>query len=95
MQLVGGRVRLLNPTKGDLLIDEEKVVEIMGVPPEKVPDVMALMGDTIDNIPGARDPERKARSRRAPQGRHRRRGRAAADSAVRQRRGSAAAMPRK
>src|SRR6202142_1453548 len=59
LQLVGGRVRLLNPTKGDLLIDEEKVVELMGVPPEKVPDVMALMGDTIDNIPGARDPNDK------------------------------------
>jgi DNA polymerase-1 len=59
MQLVGDGVRLLNPTKGDLLIDAEKVVEIMGVPPEKVPDVMALMGDTIDNIPGARDPNEK------------------------------------
>jgi len=59
LQLVGGRVRLLNPTKGDLLIDEEKVVELMGVPPAKVPDVMALMGDTIDNIPGARDPNDK------------------------------------
>jgi DNA polymerase I len=59
MQLVGGRVRLLNPTKGDLLIDSEKVIELMGVPPEKVPDVMALMGDTIDNIPGARDPNDK------------------------------------
>ncbi len=59
MQLVGGRVRLLNPTKGDLLVDEEKVVELMGVPPQKVPDVMALMGDTIDNIPGARDPNDK------------------------------------
>ena len=59
LQLVGGRVRLLNPTKGDMLIDEEKVVELMGVPPEKVPDVMALMGDTIDNIPGARDPNDK------------------------------------
>jgi len=56
MQLVGGRVRLLNPTKGDLVIDAAKVEEIMGVPAEKVPDVMALMGDTIDNIPGARDP---------------------------------------
>ena len=59
MQLVGGRVRILNPAKGDLVIDEKKVEEIMGVPPKKVPDVMALMGDSIDNIPGARDPNEK------------------------------------
>jgi DNA polymerase I len=59
MQLVGGCVRILNPSKGDLLIDEKKVEELMGVPPAKVPDVMALMGDSIDNIPGARDPHEK------------------------------------
>jgi DNA polymerase-1 len=50
----GGRIRVFIPTKGDLLVDEKKVEELMGVPPEKVPDVMALMGDSIDNIPGAR-----------------------------------------
>src|SRR5271154_758377 len=59
MQLVGGPVRILNPAKGDLVIDEKKVEEIMGVPPGKVADVMALMGDSIDNIPGARDPNEK------------------------------------
>lgn len=59
MQLVGGPVRIFNPSKGDLIIDEKKVEELMGVPPEKVADVMALMGDTIDNIPGARDPNEK------------------------------------
>ncbi len=59
MQLVGGPVRVLNPSKGDLLIDEKKVEELMGVPPAKVADVMALMGDSIDNIPGARDPNEK------------------------------------
>ncbi len=41
-------------TKQDLLVDEAKVEELMGVPPEKVTDVMALMGDSIDNIPGAK-----------------------------------------
>jgi DNA polymerase-1 len=59
LQLVGGRVRILNPAKNDLVIDEKKVEEILGVPPEKVADVMALMGDAIDNIPGARDPHEK------------------------------------
>jgi DNA polymerase I len=59
MQLVGGCVRILNPSKGDLIIDEQKVEELMGVPPAKVADVMALMGDSIDNIPGARDPHEK------------------------------------
>jgi len=59
LQLVGGRVRVLNPAKNDLVIDRKKVEEIVGVPPEKVADVMALMGDAIDNIPGARDPNEK------------------------------------
>jgi DNA polymerase I len=59
LQLVGGRVRVLNPAKNDLVIDAKKVEEIMGVSPGKVADVMALMGDAIDNIPGARDPNEK------------------------------------
>jgi len=58
MQLVRGKVRVLRPGSGpnktDLIVDEAKVEEIMGVPPEKVADVMALMGDSIDNIPGAK-----------------------------------------
>jgi DNA polymerase-1 len=60
MQLVNGGVRILRTgsggAKSDVLVDEEKVKEILGVPPEKVIDVMALMGDTVDNIPGAKDP---------------------------------------
>jgi DNA polymerase-1 len=58
MQLVGGNVRVLRPggapDKSDLIVDAAKVEEIMGVPPAKVADVMALMGDSIDNIPGAK-----------------------------------------
>src|SRR3984957_4276828 len=58
-QLVTNDVTILDPTKNDLLIDEKKVEELMGVPPSKVADVMALMGDSIDNIPGARNPNDK------------------------------------
>src|ERR1700730_12085164 len=58
MQLVGGNVRVLRPggapDKTDLVVDAAKVEELMGVPPGKVADVMALMGDSIDNIPGAK-----------------------------------------
>jgi DNA polymerase-1 len=53
MQLVNERVKVLNPQKDNLILDAAKVEEVLGVPPAKVVDVMALRGDTIDNIPGA------------------------------------------
>src|ERR1035438_10215054 len=53
MQLVNDRVWVLNPPKDNLISDPAKVEEILGVPPERVIDVMALRGDAIDNIPGA------------------------------------------
>jgi DNA polymerase-1 len=53
MQLVNDRVHILNPPKDNLICDAAKVEEILGVPPERVVDVMALRGDAIDNIPGA------------------------------------------
>jgi DNA polymerase-1 len=53
MQLVTPTVKILNPQKDNLILDPAKVVEVLGVPPEKVIDVMALRGDAVDNIPGA------------------------------------------
>ncbi len=53
LQLVNDRVQVLNPPKDNLICDAKKVEEILGVPPERVVDVMALRGDSIDNIPGA------------------------------------------
>jgi DNA polymerase I len=53
MQLVENRVKILNPMKDNLILDRAKVEETLGVPPERVVDVMALRGDSIDNIPGA------------------------------------------
>jgi DNA polymerase-1 len=53
MQLVTPQVKILNPQKDNLILDPAKVTEVLGVPPEKVIDVMALRGDSVDNIPGA------------------------------------------
>jgi DNA polymerase-1 len=53
MQLVNDQVKILNPVKDNLVLDREKVIETLGIPPEQVIDVMALRGDSIDNIPGA------------------------------------------
>ena len=53
MQLVNSSVSILNPTKDNLILDSAGVEKILGVPPERVIDVMALRGDSIDNIPGA------------------------------------------
>ncbi len=53
MQLVSTHVKVLNPQKDNLILDADKVKEVLGVPPDKVIDVMALRGDSIDNIPGA------------------------------------------
>jgi DNA polymerase I len=58
MQLVAKGVRTLRTgsggAKGDTIVDEQIVEKILGVPPGKVVDYMALLGDKIDNIPGAK-----------------------------------------
>ncbi len=53
MQLVNENVSILNPTKDNMILDSAKVEEVLGVPPARVIDVMALRGDSVDNIPGA------------------------------------------
>src|SRR3954451_11862301 len=52
MQLVeDGQVDMLD-TMNDRRITEETVIEKFGVGPDKVGDVLALMGDSVDNVPG-------------------------------------------
>ncbi|MDD7971467.1 DNA polymerase I [Roseinatronobacter alkalisoli] len=52
MQLVGGGVEMLDAMKNKRIgIDE--VIEKFGVAPDRVVDVQALAGDSVDNIPGA------------------------------------------
>ncbi|MEJ2503292.1 MAG: 5'-3' exonuclease H3TH domain-containing protein [Gemmatimonadota bacterium] len=59
-QLIDDRVALLNPGRGGQAnVDEEWVdpsnaAERLGVPPERVCDYLALIGDSSDNVPGAR-----------------------------------------
>ena len=52
MQLVGDGVEMLDPMKNKR-IDREGVMEKFGVGPERVVDVQALAGDSVDNVPGA------------------------------------------
>jgi DNA polymerase I len=52
MQLIeDGQVDMLD-TMNDRRIGREQVIEKFGVPPEKVGEVLALMGDSVDNVPG-------------------------------------------
>ncbi|WP_173934830.1 DNA polymerase I [Chelativorans sp. Marseille-P2723] len=51
MQIVGPTVSLYDPMK-DRKINVPEVIERWGVPPEKMIDLQALTGDTIDNVPG-------------------------------------------
>jgi DNA polymerase-1 len=59
-QLIGEKVALLNPGRGgpaaveEELVDETNAAERLGVPPERVTDYLALVGDSSDNVPGVR-----------------------------------------
>ncbi len=50
-QLVDGQVRLVDTMK-EKVYDREGVIEKFDVPPERIVDYLALVGDTSDNIPG-------------------------------------------
>ncbi|MBI4530660.1 MAG: DNA polymerase I [Candidatus Latescibacteria bacterium] len=55
MQLVGPGITIFNPKGGDgepEILDSSGVKEKFGVEPGRVTDVLGLMGDTSDNIPG-------------------------------------------
>ena len=55
MQLVSPTVKLYRPGKGgndDEIVDESGVMEKFGVPPEQVIEILGLIGDQSDNVPG-------------------------------------------
>ncbi|GBD98358.1 DNA polymerase I [bacterium BMS3Abin07] len=53
LQVVNDRIKVYDPAK-DIIIDADYVKNRFGVYPGRIPELMALMGDSIDNIPGAR-----------------------------------------
>ncbi|HHN64809.1 MAG TPA: DNA polymerase I [Nitrospirae bacterium] len=53
LQVLDERIRIYDPMKNKT-ISRADVIERFGIPPERIPEMMALTGDTIDNIPGVR-----------------------------------------
>ncbi len=53
LQLVDDRIKIYDPLK-DRILDRQAVIKKLGIPPERVPEFMALTGDSIDNIPGVK-----------------------------------------
>ncbi|MDH3495315.1 MAG: DNA polymerase I [Gemmatimonadota bacterium] len=59
-QLVSAHIALLNPGRGgpaavdEMWVDASNAAERLGVPPERVVDYLALVGDASDNVPGVR-----------------------------------------
>ncbi len=52
LQLVDKDVSVLSPNKQqDMLFDEKKVRQVYGLLPRQIPDMISLMGDSVDNIP--------------------------------------------
>ncbi|MDD5174352.1 MAG: DNA polymerase I, partial [Candidatus Omnitrophica bacterium] len=54
LQLVNSHIKVYSTHKEGLVYDERKIKEIYGVGPDKMTDIMALMGDATDNIPGVK-----------------------------------------
>ncbi len=52
LQLVGGPIKVFNPRDDGTWFDAAGVADKFGVPPERVVDMLALMGDAVDNIKG-------------------------------------------
>jgi DNA polymerase I len=51
-QLVRAGIRLNNTMSGSVLDTDASVIEKFGVRPNQIIDYLALMGDTVDNVPG-------------------------------------------
>jgi DNA polymerase-1 len=53
LQVLNDKVKIYDPMK-NRIISKVDVIKRFGIPPERIPEMMALTGDTIDNIPGVK-----------------------------------------
>lgn len=53
LQIVNQRINIYDPMK-DKILDSQSVIERFGVTPDRIPELMALAGDPVDNIPGVK-----------------------------------------
>lgn len=53
LQILNDKVKIYDPMK-NRIISRDEVIKRFGIPPERIPEMMALTGDTIDNIPGVK-----------------------------------------
>lgn len=53
LQIINERINIYDPMK-DRILNSEYVKERYGVTPERIPELMALAGDSVDNIPGVK-----------------------------------------
>jgi len=53
LQIVNKNIKIYDPLK-NLIIDKDYVLKKFGIMPERIAELMALTGDSIDNIPGVK-----------------------------------------
>lgn len=53
LQIINHGISIYDPVK-DRILDSEYVKERYGITPERIPELMALAGDSVDNIPGVK-----------------------------------------
>jgi DNA polymerase-1 len=63
MQLINTNIMVFNMSKEDIIYNNDKVIERYGVPPMQITQLLALTGDSSDNIPGVDGVGEKTASR--------------------------------
>lgn len=54
LQMVSAQIRIVRPESLETALGSDDVMRMLGVPPARVPELLALAGDAVDNVPGVR-----------------------------------------